>query len=120
MDTWRAYGAIHIAQRQTSKEIIADAKLLAQCEWTLSSTSRPPPPNQNKYDPTKWNKNSSLQLKFICVVCFRKLTYMVSVMEAARLTCDSQWLVDLKYVANSQIIFDEVQMQCQSPCNTVW
>ena len=29
-------GAIHIAQWQTSKELIVDANLLAQCEWTLT------------------------------------------------------------------------------------
>ena len=36
MGTMLFYGAIHIAQWQTSKELIADANLIAQCEWTLS------------------------------------------------------------------------------------
>ena len=29
-------GAIHIAQQQTSKELIPDANVFAQCEWTLT------------------------------------------------------------------------------------
>ena len=35
MGTMLFYGAIHIAQQQTPKELIADANLLAQCERTL-------------------------------------------------------------------------------------
>ena len=34
------YGAIHIAHRQTSKELITDANLLTQCELTLSACIR--------------------------------------------------------------------------------
>ena len=34
MGTMLFYGAIHIAQRQTSKELIAEANLLVQSEWT--------------------------------------------------------------------------------------
>lgn len=30
------YGAIHIAQQQTSKELIADKNLLAQCPYKLN------------------------------------------------------------------------------------
>ena len=35
MYTMRFHGAIHIAQRQKSKELIADTNLLTECELTL-------------------------------------------------------------------------------------
>ena len=44
------------------------------------------------------------------------LSENVAGMELGRLLCPNQWLLDIGYVANASIIFDDVKDDCTSRC----